>query len=114
MTDYAHRLELYKKAVSSLPETEIKGKSMPYTSANGHMFSFISKQGEVCLRLSKNYQQEFVDKYQTKPVVQYGSVMKEYVEIPIDLLMDISTLSTYFKKSYEYVSGLKPKAVSKK
>ena len=55
-----------------------------------------------------------MDKYQTKPVVQYGSVMKEYVEIPIDLLMDISTLSTYFKKSYEYVSVLKPKTVSKK
>lgn len=46
--------------------------------------------------------------------MQYGSVMKEYVEIPIDLLKDTATLSTYFKKSYEYVSGIKRKKGSKK
>lgn len=114
MNDYANRLELYQKAVSSMPNVELKGKSMRYTSVNGHMFSFLSKEGEVCLRLSKNDQLEFVEKYQTKPVMQYGSVMKEYVEIPIDLLKDTATLSSYFTKGYAYVSGLKQKAGSKK
>ncbi len=109
-----NQLELYRKIVAHFPEIDLKGKTMPYTSVNGHMFSFLSKEGDVCLRLSKKDQQEFVDKYQTKPVMQYGSVMKEYVKVPVDLLNDTTTLSSYFTKSFKYVSGLKPKAGSKK
>lgn len=40
--------------------------------------------------------------------------MKEYVEIPVDLLKDTTTLSSYFTNSFEYVSGLKPKAGKQK
>lgn len=47
MNDYTNRLELYQKAVSALPDTGLKGKTMRYTSVNGHMFSFLSKEGEV-------------------------------------------------------------------
>lgn len=34
------KLELYEKLVATCPEVERKGASMPYTSHNGHMFSF--------------------------------------------------------------------------
>ena len=55
---------------------------MPYTSRNGHMFSLLTKEGKLALRLPDEDREAFVIKYGTEPVVQYGAVMKEYVEIP--------------------------------
>ncbi len=36
------KLELYEKLVSTNPSVERKGASVPYTSLNGHMFSYLS------------------------------------------------------------------------
>ena len=38
------RLELYERLVATLPGIERKGATMPYTSVNGHMFSYLSKR----------------------------------------------------------------------
>jgi hypothetical protein len=103
-------VELYDKLIASNPAIERKGKTMPYTSVNGHMFSFLDKEGEMGLRLSKQGRNEFIEKYKTKLSVQHGAVMKEYVVVPNDLLQDLKTLSDYLQESYEYVSGLKPKS----
>jgi hypothetical protein len=40
--------------------------------------------------------------------------MKEYVEVPDELLRNTSELSTYFGKSYAYVSSLTPKPTARK
>ncbi|MFT5265293.1 MAG: hypothetical protein ACI8YQ_004044 [Polaribacter sp.] len=45
--------KLYDKLIAANPAIERKGKSMPYTSVNGHMFSFLSKEGTMGLRLSR-------------------------------------------------------------
>ncbi len=34
------KMALYEKLVSTIPGIELKGATMPYTSFNGHMFSF--------------------------------------------------------------------------
>lgn len=47
----ADKLELYEKLVATNPSVERKGASMPYTSTNGHMFSFLSKTGKLAIRL---------------------------------------------------------------
>lgn len=107
--EYAANLELYEKVVATMPGVERKGKTMPYTSRNGHMFSFLTKEGKLALRLPDEDRDAFVKKYGTEPVVQYGAVMKEYVEIPQDLLEDTDELKQYFESSYLYIGTLKPK-----
>ena len=49
--DYARSLQLYERLVSTNPNVERKGASMPYTSLNGHMFSLLTKEGKLVLRL---------------------------------------------------------------
>jgi len=107
-------LGLCDKLISSNKNIQRKGKTVPYTSVNGHMFSFLDKNGIMGLRLEKEEREKFLEKFKTQLSVQYGSVMKEYVNIPSDLLRKTKTLSKYLQKSYEYVSSLKPKPTKKK
>ena len=56
---------------------------------------------------------EFLTKYNTTLVVSYGTVMKEYAAAPPALLAQTKELKKYFKASYDYISGLKPKPTKK-
>ena len=38
------KLELYEKLVATNPKVERKGATVPYTSLNGHMFSYLSQR----------------------------------------------------------------------
>jgi len=107
-------LENYNALIVNHPAIERKGKTTPYTSIHGHMFSFLSKEGEMGLRLSKEDRATFINLYDTQLMVQHGRVMKEYVKVPQTLLKDIDSLSIYFEKSFSYVSSLKPKPSRKK
>ncbi|MGB7873174.1 MAG: hypothetical protein WBL25_02235 [Anaerolineales bacterium] len=111
--NYAINLEFYEKLVATNPDVERKGATMPYTSHNGHMFSLLGKEGKLGLRLPKDEREGFLGKYQTKLFKQYGSVMKEYVEVPDELLQKTGELKKYFEVSYAYVSSLKPKPTKK-
>ena len=55
------KLELYDEAVGKCPRFDRKGKTMPYTSANGHMFSLLNKAGELGVRFSKEIQQKYIE-----------------------------------------------------
>ena len=112
--DYASRLALYERLVATNPKVERKGATMPYTSLNGHMFSFLTKEGTLALRLPKEERESFLEKYETKLCVQHGAVMKEYVEVPDTLLSKTAQLRKYFEMSYTYVASLKPKSTKKK
>lgn len=52
-------LDLYTALMSTLPNTEIKGATMPYTSMNGNMYSFL-KDGLVGLRLPTTIREAFI------------------------------------------------------
>jgi hypothetical protein len=112
--DYKANLDNYRKLIATNPNVGQKGKTMPYTSLNGHMFSFLSKEGKMALRLPTEERDLFLKKYDTELSVQYGSVMKEYVVVPDVLLKKTLELKVYFDISYEYVSSLKPKPTKKK
>ena len=111
---YVVNLALYEKLVATNPKVDRKGKTMPYTSLNGHMFSMLTKEGEVALRLPAGEREAFLEKYQTTQPVQYGTVMKEYVVVPAGLLERTGELQGYFEMSYGYVGSLKPKATTRK
>ena len=111
---YDQALSKYEKLIELHPSIERKGKTMPYTSINGHMTSFLSKEGQMGLRLSAADLATFIDEHQANLMEQHGRVMKEYVEVPEGLLDQVEELSLYFQKSIDYVSSLKPKASKKK
>lgn len=54
----AERLESYEAAVASVEGLDRKGATMPYTSLNGHMTSFLDKEGSVVIRLSSQDREE--------------------------------------------------------
>jgi TfoX/Sxy family transcriptional regulator of competence genes len=108
-----NKLELYEKLVKTNPKVERKGAANPYTSLNGHMFTYLNASGSLALRLPENERGKFLKKYKTKLFEAYGAVMKEYVTVPDNLLKDTKTLQQYFQLSYEYVKSLKPKPTTK-
>ena len=107
------KIELYDRLIDIHPDIERKGKTMPYTSLNGHMFSFLSKDGHMGLRLPADEREKFLRDYDTELMEQYGSIMKEYVKVPDELLSDTDKLLEYLQISFEYVSTLKPKPTKK-
>lgn len=111
--NYSRSLALYEKLVASNPEIERKGATMPYTSINGHMFSFLAKDGVLALRLPSGEREEFLERYDAGLMEQYGRVMKEYVSVPDELLGNTEELVRYFDVSYSYVASLKPKATKR-
>jgi hypothetical protein len=108
------KLELYDKLIATKPEIERKGVASPYTSRNGHMFTYLDKTGSMGLRLSKEDREAFLEKYKTTLFEQHGAVMKEYVKVPDTLLQDTEELKAYLELSYAYIKTLKPKPTKKK
>jgi hypothetical protein len=107
-------IELYDKLIATNPYIKRKGKTTPYTSLNGHMFSFITKEGDLALRLPVEDRDDFIKKYNTTLCTQYGKIMKEYVIVPENLLKKTNELKYYFTMSHSYVGGLRPKPTKKK
>ena len=108
------KLALYEKLVATNPSVERKGATVPYTSLNGHMFSYLSKQGKLALRLPPAEREAFLKKYKAKLCEAYGIVQAEYVEVPDSLLASTQELKKYFDSSCAYVGTLKPKPTTKK
>ncbi len=105
---------LYDKLVATNPRVERQGASVPYTALNGHMFSYLSKEGKLELRLPEGEREAFLKKYKAKLCEAYGKVQPEYVEVPDALLAKTAELKKYFDASYAYVATMKPKATAKK
>jgi len=108
------KVALYEKLVATNPRVERQGAAVPYTSLNGHMFSYLSKQGKLALRLPPVERAAFLRKYDAKLCAAYGVVQPEYVEVPDALLASTRELKKFFDCSYQYVSSLKPKPRAKK
>ena len=110
----SERLKLYDNLIGGNPQIDRMGKTTPYTSLNGHMFSFLSKEVVMGLRLSNNDRDDFIQHFKGGLMQQHGRIMKEYVEIPSALLEKTEQLAEYLQKSLNYVSELKPKPTKKK
>ena len=55
---YEEARKRYDELVARCDRIERKGKTMPYTSANGYMFSLLNKAGEIGIRFSKDVQKK--------------------------------------------------------
>jgi len=101
--------ERYDKLVALCPRFERKGKNNFYTSANGHMFSQLNKDGELGIRFSKEVQKKYMSELDTGPFKSYGAVMNGYILIPEEMWNDLEVLAGYLDESYDYVISLEPK-----
>ena len=110
----AERLAQYDRIIASVSGVERKGKTVPYTSLNGHMFSFLAPSGTLALRLPETERRAFMATYGATLHEAHGTVMKEYVTVPERLFADLSALGPHFRTSHEYVAGLKPKATTRR
>ena len=103
------KLELYDELVAKCPRFDRKGKTVPYTSANGHMFSLLNKDGQLGIRFSKKVQEKYIQEFDTTIFKSHGAVMRGYVLIPDLMLEDLDKLAEYLNESYDYVITLEPK-----
>ncbi len=109
MSKWEEQLKVYDELVSKCSRFERKGKTIPYTSANGHMFSIVNKDGELGIRFSKEVQKKYIEEWDSDLFRSYNSIMHGYVLIPDKMLEDLDTLAGYLDESYDYVMSLDPK-----
>ena len=64
------------------PEIERKGDVHPYTSVNGHMFTYLDQTGTLGILLPHEEAEAFQKKYNSPPFVSYGVVKKDWVTVP--------------------------------
>lgn len=113
-TAHGEQFALYEKLIATNPEVELKGDANGYTSLNGNMFTLLHSSGRLAIRLPEEEREKFLKKYKTTLFEAYGTVMKEYVAVPDDLLKKTTALKKYFDLSYEYVKTLRSKPTTKK
>src|SRR5210317_664145 len=103
---YEEKLKIYDELVSKCSRFERKGKTVPYTSANGHMFSLLNKAGEIGIRFSKEVQRKYIKQFDSSIYKSYNSIMHGYVLIPDKMLEDLDNVAKYLEESYDYVMSL--------
>jgi hypothetical protein len=110
----AAKVALYDKLIAADPSVERKGATVPYTSANGKMFTYLSPTGDLRLRLPEHERDAFMKKYRTKLAVSYGVVMKEFVAVPPGLFARTAELKPYLATSRAYAERLGAKRGTKR
>jgi hypothetical protein len=106
-------LQRYRAVVEASGNGEVKGAKNPYTSRNGHMFSFLDGEGVMALHLSKELEAEFRSRYQSGPVVQYVRTMRGYSSVPPELLDDTEAIREWYDRAWEWIGTLKPKPTTR-
>ena len=102
----AAKLARYDKLIATDPTIERKGATVPYTSANGKMFTYLSPTGDLRLRLPADERDAFIKKYQTKLATSNGVVMKEFVAVPPAVFARTAELKPYLRISRAYAERL--------
>lgn len=106
---WQQKLELYDALVARCPGLKRKGKTVPSTTVNGHMFSMLNKAGELGIRFPKDAQKRYMEELETTEFRSHGAVMRGYVLMPERMWDDLESLAGYLNESYEYAMSLDPK-----
>ncbi len=107
--NWKESLEYYDTLVKQCDRFERKGKTMPYTSANGYMFSLLNKNAEIGIRFSKQIQERYIKEFNSSLYKSYNAIMKGYVLIPEEVLKDEVKMVALLNESYDYVMTLPTK-----
>jgi len=104
----------YQDLVTRHFADKVKGKANRYTSINGNMYSFLDRDGTICLRLSEVGKKAFNEKHGTSDVIQYGSVMRGYVAPPDALYADKAAVTAVFQECLATARALPAKPTKRK
>jgi hypothetical protein len=104
----------YKALIATIPEIEVKGAKNLYTSINGNMFTTLTPEGDVGIRLPKDQRDRFLADHDEQLLHTYGAVLKEYVTVPAHLLVRTDDLAPVLALSWQYAQGLPPKPTRRK
>jgi len=110
---YAEKLALYEKLIATR-RVRRKGDKMPHTSLKGNVYSLLTKEGTLLLRLDPDSRAALFEKYESEFAEQYSAEMTEYVGVPDALLANGDELQKYFDLSYAYASKAKRPKKKKK
>ena len=102
-------LKIFDAMVAACPEITRKGKTMPYTSDNGYMFSLVNKDNEIGIRLAKEDGKVFMAETGADIFKSHGAVMRDYVKVPAAMLNDIEALAALLRRGHAHVTSLPPK-----
>lgn len=102
-------VEIYDELVGGCTRFKRRGKTMPYTSANGYMFSLVNKENQLGIRFSKDVQKQYMEDFDTTIFKLYNAIMKGYILVPDELLADTDNMVDLLNESYDYVMSLDPK-----
>lgn len=105
--------DAYDDLINQDERVELKGKTMHYTSLNGNMFSFVSKDGEVGFRMSKEDRTFMLAEYGAGALIQHNKVMREYVHVPNEFVMQPELMRSFLDKSWIHANTLKAKPTKK-
>src|SRR5262245_56118333 len=110
----AASIPAYDRVVATQSAVTRKGAKVPYTSLNGNMSSYLAEDGTLVLRLPAEDRETFLAQYGTRLHEAYGTVQKEYVDVPAALLDATDELAPWFAASVTYVGGLRPKPTTRR
>lgn len=98
----------YDRLVAACPRIERKGKTMPYTSANGHMFSLVNKDNQIGIRLPKPRQAELLEQHGAGPYLSHGATMRDYVCLTDAMLGDEALATRLLNEGLDFVMSMPP------
>ena len=103
-------IALFRAAIDTQPDIELQGgKKLPHTSTNGYMYSSLTKDGRMGIRLSAADREAFIAEHGARSFVNYGANIAEHVEVPDALLRRSEELGDYLARSRAYTESLPPK-----
>ena len=72
----AESVALYDALLATKPEIKRKGATMPYTSVNGNMFSLLTPDGTLALRLPEAERQQWQKLWQEVEALRHQAEAK--------------------------------------
>ena len=112
--DLAEIRDVYDQLINSFTEVELKGKTMHYTSMNGNMFSFVSKDGEMGFRMTEEDKSHYIINAGAREMLQHNRVMNGYIQVTETMISNPEKLNEIFVKSIAFAKTLKPKTTKKR
>jgi hypothetical protein len=106
---------LYDRLLAAArPAIERQGAGTPYTSLNGHVYSFLSQDGVLALRLPAAARETFLREFSAALFIgPHGKAMAEFVAVPSALLEDTAVLAPWLEQSRAWIAGQKPKPTTR-
>jgi hypothetical protein len=108
------RLAIYDRLIATRPGVARKGASIPYTSLNGHMTSYLTPTGSLVLHLAPGDRERFLSEHETTLHEAYGIVQKEFVDVPDALFSATDRIAPWFATSLAWIATLKPKPTKRR